>query len=61
MPDEIRFICATCGGPIYSGEPIVWDGADPESTVSHRFSTWCAHYRAQDQAFQKAVGIEDPS
>ena len=52
--DEPQFICAQCNGPIYFGEPIVYDG----SAISHRFRTWCDYYRRQDKAFQASVGIK---
>ena len=51
-----RFWCSICGGPIYIGEPVVYD---PETqSVSHRFSTWCQHYLDQDRKFASDCGID---
>jgi hypothetical protein len=55
-PDDPRFICTTCKGPIFYGEPIIWDSG---GAISHRFSTWCKFYQDQDADFRSACGIKE--
>ena len=55
MDCQIVAICVICNGPIYHGEPALLYG---DGGLAHRFSTWCSHYRAQDEKFQKEVGID---
>ena len=55
--------CAECKGPIFHGEPIIWySNIEGEINYMHRFTTWCDHYKEQEQAFinSLAIEIEDP-
>lgn len=57
--------CSHCGGPVYAGEPITYDGF---GNIAHRFKTWCTWYEEQqkkskneDAQFLEDCGIDPNS
>lgn len=51
--------CETCNGPIFHGEPIIkYMGADGTYKYVHRFTTWCSHFKKQEEKFVESLGIK---